>query len=37
MDRIKFKIVLSALPATSEMFLQMDDEERDAFIRQTVA
>jgi Myb/SANT-like DNA-binding domain len=37
MDRIKFKTVLSALPATSEMFLQMDDEERDAFIRQTVA
>ena len=37
MDRIKFKMVLSALPATSEMFLQMDEEEREAFIRQTIA
>jgi hypothetical protein len=37
MDRIKFETVLSAVPATSETFLQMDDEERDNFIRQTVA
>lgn len=37
MDRIKFKMFLSAIPATSEMFLQMDEEERDAFVRQTVA
>lgn len=37
LNRLKFKKVLSAQPATSEMFLQLDEEEREAFIQETVA
>ena len=33
LNRLKFKKVLSAQPATSEMFLQLNDEEREAFIQ----
>lgn len=35
-NRLQFKKVLSALPATSEMFLQLDEEERVAFIQENI-
>lgn len=35
-DRLKFKKVLSAQPATAEMFLQLDEEEREAFIQEII-
>ena len=37
LHKLKFKKVLSAQPATSEMFLLLDEEEREAFIQETVA
>lgn len=37
LDRLKFKTVLSAQPATSVMFLLLNEEEREAFIQQTTA
>ena len=37
LNRLKFKKVLSAQPATSEMFLHLDEEEREAFIEETVS
>lgn len=37
LDRLKFKKVLSSHSATSEMFLQLDEEEREAFIEETIA
>ena len=35
-DRLKFKKVLSAQPATAEMFLQLDEEEKEAFIQEII-
>ena len=35
-DRLKFKEVLSVQQATSEMFLQLDEEEKEAFIQEII-
>lgn len=36
-DRLKFKKVLSAQPATAEMFLQLDEEEKEAYIQEIIS